>query len=355
MSRYQIYETKRKPRRTGTPPSAGGATDAAGRIADSDRPYLRCITSVPTSLARHGPGRSKGLGRQATSRPKTPTERRPTVAIGKSSVKRGPSVWLGQQPLDCCSCNRDGSPVFRDKTSSRTRPQHSEATVGLDQPEARTPGPRTRRERNCSLARPRISPYKKTPLAEGPTWSSPMNRVSCSRPRFAEPWLLAARRPFTIAGNDGIASRPSVPSPSVLFANAADCTLPCWQTMRMFTHRMWSAFCVSLSVMFRVRLRLSGTAARCMIAPRWFRLTWPSIPKLSLKNFRHMLRNSTQMNRSGLTSNTLVCPITPRTISGNFAIVLGGNCGTCVGVLICWLHSYIMQKSLLGFKQCLVT
>ena len=251
------------------------------------------------------------------------------------------------------SCNRGDSPAFRNKTSPRTRPQHSEATVGLDQPEARTQSPRTRRERNCSVAPRRISAYKKTPLGEALTWFSPMNRVSCSLLPFAEPWPLEARHPFTTAGIDGTASRPSVPSPLVPFANAGDCTLPCWKTMRMFTLRMWSAFCVSLSIIFRARLRLSGTVVGCMIAPKWCRRIWPNIRKLSPRNFRPMHQNSTQTNRFGRTLNMLACPITPRTTLGNFAVVLRGNSSTCASVLTCWLPSYIMQKSLLGFKQCL--
>ncbi len=117
MSRYHIYETERKRRRTGTPPSACGATDAAGRIADSNRPDSRGITSVPVSLARHGESEPKGLGCQATSRPKAATERCATGAIGKTSAKRCPIAWLGQQSMDSPSCDRGNSPAFWNKTS----------------------------------------------------------------------------------------------------------------------------------------------------------------------------------------------------------------------------------------------
>jgi len=196
---------------------------------------------------------------------------------------------------------------------------------------------------------PRI---KKTPLAEGHTWFFRMNQVSCSLRLFAEPWPLVVKHPFTIAGIDEIASRPSVPSPLVPFANVGDCTSPCWWTMKMFMLRMWWAFCVSLSVIFLAQSRLSGTAAGCMIAPRWFRRIWPNIRKLLRKNFRLMRRNSTPMNKCGRTSNTLVCPIMPHGILENCVSVLRENSITCGNDLICWVPLYNTPKSLSGFDIC---
>jgi len=354
MFRYRIYETERKRRRTGTPPSASGETNARGRLADADRPDTRCIASVLVSLAGYGMRRARRFVRQATSWSEETTERCATSAVRNTSATGCSRARLAQQLMDGQASNRGDSPAFRDKTSSGTRTQHPEATIRLDQSETRATCSRTQRERDCAVAARRISAYKKTPLAEGRIWFSRMNRVSCSLRPFAEPWPLGARHPFTIAGIDEIASRPSVPSLSVPFANAGDCTLRCWWTMKMFMLRMWWAFCVSLSVIFPAQSRLSGTAAGYMIAPRLFRHIWPNIRKLLRKNFPLMRRNSTLMNKSGRISNMPAWPIMLHGILKNCVSVLRENSITCGNGLICCVRLYSTPKYLLGFDMCLV-
>jgi len=353
MFRYLIYETKRKRRRAGTPTSASGATNAGGRVADFDRPNTRCKASVPLSLAGYGTRRAARLVCQAASRSKETAGRCANSAVGNTSVARCSRAWLAQQLMDGQASNPGDPPAFRDKTSSGTRTQYSEATVGLDQSETPKTCPGTQRERDPAVAARGVSAYKKTLLVGERTWFSQMNRVSCSARPFAEPWPLVVRHPFTIAGIDEIASRPSVPSPSAPFADVGDCTLSFWRTTKTFMPKMWWAFCVSLSVILPARLRLSGIAARFMIALRWFGRIWPNIWRLLPKGFLLTRRNSTPMNKSGRTSNMAACRILPHGILKNCVSVLGENCATCGNALTCWVRLYSTLKSLLGFDICL--
>jgi hypothetical protein len=201
------------------PPSRRGGEDARGFTG------LRFPMEDNLSACR-----ARRLEGQAASRSQAQINDETTPQARAAAPERPLCLRVSDRPMDAETHRRANREAVRRLLRS-IRCLARAKKHGLELPEAGTKGPRTRRAGHCCLAKEGLAAHKKTPeetVVASVFW---MRAALCSSRWSVVHGLPKAARPFSIAGTDGIASRPSR---RLRFRRSVDdwaCTLPCTTTI----------------------------------------------------------------------------------------------------------------------------
>src|SRR5208283_2841823 len=193
---------------TGAAHQGGGAFETRPLLS-SCGPYGSVFFKLGGSLDAILPAQGQGWleasphTRSSSGNETSPAERIDRSAKGWSALRR-----LLHRNVDRPARGRADPPTLGHRVSSGPCVE-SAGGVGLELPEARTPGPAAQREKNPGVETDPMAAYKKKPARCGRTWFSWMRAGFCLFRRCSAPGRPKARPPSCGTVTGGIACRSS--------------------------------------------------------------------------------------------------------------------------------------------------